>query len=82
VLVQDAEIELVRPPIAIGGARACELTVVEGALGFGGHGFLKELELFDTNVDPQGSRTFLSNANWPLREIKKGPQVFRAGVFF
>jgi hypothetical protein len=59
VLVQDAEIELVRPPIAIGGAGACELTVVEGALGFGGHGFLKGLELFDTNSEPRGPRSFL-----------------------
>ena len=41
VLVQDAKVELVRPPVAVGGAGACELTVVEGALGFGGHGFLK-----------------------------------------
>jgi hypothetical protein len=58
VLVQDAKVELVRPPIAVGAAGACELTVVEGALGFGGHGFLKGLEHFYTNGEPRRLRTF------------------------
>jgi hypothetical protein len=43
VLVQDADVELIRPPIAVGCAAAGgfreELTMVEGALGFGGHKF-------------------------------------------
>ncbi len=44
VLVKDAKIELVWPPVAVGGAAACgfceELAMVEGALGFGGHKFM------------------------------------------
>jgi hypothetical protein len=39
VLVQDAEIELVRPPISIGGGEAGHLAVVERAFGFCGHGW-------------------------------------------
>jgi hypothetical protein len=82
VLVQDAKVELVRPPIAVGGAGACELTVVKGALGFGGHGFLKGLELFDTNGEPRGLRTFLIKSQLAIARNKKIPRVFRVGVFF
>jgi len=64
VLVQDAEIELVRPPIAVVGAEAGHLTVVERALGFGGHSFLR-LGGFLRASCQRGCELFTSNRKIP-----------------
>ena len=64
VLVQDAQVELVRPPIAVGGVEAGHLTVVERALGFGGHSFLR-LGGFLRASCQSGCELFASNRKIP-----------------
>ena len=77
VLVQDAKVELVRPPIAVGGAGACELTVVEGALGFGGHGFFKRIGAFRyERRAARAANIFDQTQTGQFVKSKKSPQSF------
>lgn len=71
--MKDTKIELVRPPVAVRRAGAGDLTVVEGAFGFGGHGFFKGLseKLRVSRYD--GCRFFIKPQMHSLGKSKKHP---------
>jgi hypothetical protein len=77
VLVQDANIELVRPPVAVGRAAAggfCEeLTVIEGALGFGGHKLSRAL-IFIYEWSLSEDIVFLERKKMDRASFKKSPR--------
>jgi hypothetical protein len=78
VLVQDTKVELVWPPIAVrcaaaGGFRK-ELTMVEGAFGFGGHKFRKGWGSYYDGVGGEVVVFFAGKKKWQQADFKKYPR--------